>query len=56
LFNIANLTNISTTVIPAKDDITGPGDFVTYKPTQRTTNIFGTGGPRAFQFALKFTF
>ncbi len=56
LFNIANLTNISTTVIPAKDDITGPGDFTTYKPTQRTTNIFGTGGPRAFQFALKFTF
>ena len=56
LFNIANLTNIATTVIPAKDDITGPGDFVTYKPTQRTTNIFGTGGPRAFQFALKFTF
>jgi hypothetical protein len=56
LFNIANLTNIATTVIPAKDDISGPGDFVTYKPTQRTTNIFGTGGTRAFQFALKFTF
>jgi hypothetical protein len=56
LFNIANLTNIATTVIPAKDDISGPADFVTYKPTQRTTNIFGTGGTRAFQFALKFTF
>ena len=56
LFNIANLTNIATNVIPAKDDITGPGDFITYKPTQRTTNIFGTGGARAFQFALKFTF
>jgi carboxypeptidase family protein len=56
LFNVANLTNIATNVIPAKDDITGPGDFVTYKPTQRTTNIFGTGGSRAFQFALKFTF
>src|SRR4030095_15265896 len=40
LFNIANLTNIATTVIPAKDDISGPADFVTYKPTQRTTNIF----------------
>ncbi len=56
LFNVANLTNIATNVIPAKDDISGPGDFVTYKPTQRTTNIFGTGGSRAFQFALKFTF
>lgn len=56
LFNVANLTNIATTQLPAKDDITGPGDFVTYKPTQRTANIFGTGGARAFQFALKFTF
>jgi len=56
LFNIANLTNTATNVIPAKDDISGPADFVTYKPTQRTTNIFGTGGARAFQFGLKFTF
>lgn len=56
LFNVANLTNIASTTIPAKDDISGPGDFITYKPTQRTTNIFGTGGSRAFQFALKFTF
>jgi hypothetical protein len=56
LFNIANLTNIATNVLPAKDDVTGPGDISTYRPTQRTTNIFGTGGPRAFQFAVKFTF
>jgi len=56
LFNVANLTNTATQVIPAKDDISGPADFVTYKPTQRTTNIFGTGGARAFQFGLKFTF
>ena len=56
LFNVANLTNTATNVIPAKDDISGPADFVTYKPTQRTTNIFGTGGARAFQFGLKFTF
>jgi hypothetical protein len=56
LFNVANLTNIASTTIPAKDDISGPADFVTYKPTQRTANIFGTGGARAFQFALKFTF
>jgi len=56
LFNIANLTNISSFVIPAKDDITKPSDITTFRPTQRTTNVFGTGGPRAFQFAWKFTF
>lgn len=56
LFNIANLTTIATNVIPAKDDVSGPGDFGTYRPTQRTLNVFGTGGVRAFQFALKFTF
>jgi len=56
LLNIANLTNVSDTAIPAKADITGPGDFTAFRPTQRTTNVFGTGGPRAFQFAWKFTF
>jgi hypothetical protein len=56
VFNFANLTNVSDTTIPAKDDV-GPGfEFTTFRPTQRTTSVFGTGGPRAFQFALKFTF
>lgn len=56
LFNVANLSNISSFVIPAKDDITKPSDIETFRPTQRTTNVFGTGGPRSFQFAWKFTF
>src|SRR5262249_12008917 len=56
LFNIAKLTKAAHNVLPAADDGTGPGDIIPFKPTQRTTNIFGTGGPRAFQFAVKFTF
>jgi hypothetical protein len=56
LFNFANLTNTSTTVIPAADDISDPSKINTFRPNQRATNLFGTGGPRAFQFALKFTY
>jgi carboxypeptidase family protein len=56
LFNVANLSSVSDFVIPARDDV-GPGfEFTTFRATQRTTSVFGTGGPRAFQFALKFTF
>jgi hypothetical protein len=57
LFNVANLTNFANNVIPAKDDTLDPGfQFDVFRPTQRTNNIFGTGGPRSFQFALKFTY
>jgi hypothetical protein len=56
IFNFSNLTNVADTAIPAKEDITGPGDFTAFRPTQRNTNVFGTGGPRAFQFAWKFKF
>src|SRR5262249_32902887 len=43
LFNVANLTNTSTNVIPAKDDISNPSKINTFRPTQRTTSVFGTG-------------
>lgn len=57
LFNVANLTGIGDDqTLPARDDITGPGDLTVYHPTSRSTSVFGTGGPRAFQFALKFSF
>lgn len=57
LFNVANLTNVVDNVIPAADDAATPGfEFTTFRPTQRANSVFGTGGPRAFQFALKFTF
>ncbi|MFL6231000.1 MAG: hypothetical protein ACJ741_19665, partial [Pyrinomonadaceae bacterium] len=46
LFNVANLTGFRT------EDV-GPGNLT---PTDRQTSIFGTGGPRAFQFAAKFRF
>lgn len=53
LFNIANL-NVSNTVIDRAD--TEVIDQTAFRPTQRTTSVFGTGGPRAFQFAARFTF
>ena len=46
LFNIANLGGYS-----------GDLSSLTFgQPTSRASNVFGTGGPRAFQFALRFSF
>lgn len=57
LFNVANLGHFDDQVIPAKEDAETPGfEFTTFRPTQRQTSIFGSGGPRSFQFALRFTF
>jgi hypothetical protein len=60
VFNFANLTGVGNNVLPAAEDITSPADFkapgAVFLPSQRQTSVFGTGGPRAFQFAVKFTF
>jgi hypothetical protein len=46
IFNIANLSGYSSS-------LNSPGFG---KPTQRTLNVFGSGGPRAFQSGARLTF
>jgi hypothetical protein len=54
LFNIANLVNVNDLVLPIEGS--DPGSITTLRPTQRSTSVFGTGGPRAFQFGARFVF
>ena len=54
LFNIANLTQVGDLTLPTAG--TPASDITTFRPTARTTSVFGTAGPRAFQFAAKFRF
>ena len=53
VFNIANLTTGGTFAFTLNEEGT-PGSPIT--ASERTTSVFGTGGPRAFQFAAKFRF
>jgi hypothetical protein len=55
LFNFANLTNVTDFVIHTADEAAS-GGIGTLRPTLRSTSVFGTGGPRAFQFAARFVF
>lgn len=56
LFNIANLVNVGDFVVPALDDVSPGSPVRTLFPTQRSNSVFGTGGPRAFQFGARFAF
>jgi carboxypeptidase family protein len=53
VFNIANLTTGGATGFTLNEEGTIANPWA---PTERTTSVFGTGGPRAFQFAAKFRF
>ena len=46
VYNAANLSGYST-------DLTSPAFG---QPSARFTQLFGSGGPRAFQFAARFSF
>jgi hypothetical protein len=54
MFNISNLVNVNDLVLPIEG--TPASDITTLRPTQRSTSVFGTGGPRAFQFGARFVF
>ncbi|MBA3321711.1 MAG: hypothetical protein H0T45_09755 [Pyrinomonadaceae bacterium] len=53
LFNVANLSNINTQILAPEGS---SARNLPFRPTTRTSSVFGTGGPRAFQFAAKFRF
>ncbi|HEY9402094.1 MAG TPA: carboxypeptidase regulatory-like domain-containing protein [Pyrinomonadaceae bacterium] len=53
LFNVANYRD-EANVTQVLDEVGSGRNFLA--PVSRATSVFGTGGPRAFQFAAKFRF
>jgi hypothetical protein len=52
VFNIANLSGFNYRL----DTVRSPQTFSFGQPTQRTTQVFGSGGPRALQLGARFNF
>jgi hypothetical protein len=52
LFNISNLSYANFTLDPVKT----PQTFAFGQPTDRVTQVFGSGGPRSIQVGARFTF
>lgn len=56
VFNIANLTYPGAITLAEEGTTADEIRRLVHGPTARTSSVFGTGGPRAFQFAAKFRF
>jgi len=64
LFNVANLIGYDTQrILPTSNDCAGAACTASevsnlgfLQPTDRATSVFGFGGPRGFQFALRVVF
>ena len=54
LFNVTNVLGVSNVNYSGFGNVLGTPDFG--KPVTTAGGVFGSGGPRAFQFAARMTF